>query len=78
MFNDYPDVITIAQLMEMLRIGKSSAYSLLQQNKINHVRVGRKYIIPKQSVVGFVSNFSYNDGKIINGRLNNLSQEGRN
>lgn len=76
MFNDYPDIITIEQLMTMLRIGKSSAYALLQQNKINHVRIGRKYIIPKQSVVGFVSNFSYNGGQVINDRHNH-SQEGR-
>ena len=76
MFENYPNIVTIEHLMEMLHIGKSSAYSLLQQNKINHVRVGRKYIIPKKSVVGFVSNFLYNEGQIINGR-HNLSQEGR-
>jgi excisionase family DNA binding protein len=76
MFENYPDIITIEDLMDMLHIGKSSAYSLLQQNQILHVRVGRKYIIPKQSVIGFISNFQYNDDQIINGRLN-FSQERR-
>jgi excisionase family DNA binding protein len=65
MFEKYPDIVTIQNLMEMLHIGKSSAYSLLQQNKIKHVRVGKKYVIPKQSVVGFVNDFCYNGDKII-------------
>ena len=70
-FEKYPDVITIENLMSMLNIGKSSAYSLLQENKIQYVRVGRKYIIPKKSVIGFIDNFCYNENqKSIVGWLN--------
>ena len=42
MFENYPDIITVEHLMEMLNIGKSSAYSLLKSKQIQHVRVGRK------------------------------------
>jgi len=69
MFEHYPEIISVENLMEMLHIGKSSAYSLLKENKIRHVRVGKKYIIPKNAVVGFINDFCYNDDKIINGRL---------
>ena len=69
MFNEYPDVIKINHLMEMLNIGKSSAYALLQNNQIHHVRVGKKYIIPKAAVIGFLGQTCYNDDQIINGRL---------
>lgn len=67
MFEMYPDIVTVEDLMKMLHIGKSSAYSLLQQKKISHVRVGRKYIIPKNSVVGFVNECCYNEYQMING-----------
>jgi len=69
MFDEYPDIITIENLMSMLNIGKSSVYSLLQSNRIKHVRVGRKYIIPKQSVIAFVSDLWYTGSNIIGDRL---------
>jgi excisionase family DNA binding protein len=69
MFKDYPDVVTVEQLAEMLNIGKSSAYSLLQNNQIRHVKVGKKYIIPKTAVLDFIGEMCYNSNKIINGRL---------
>jgi len=69
MFKNYPDIITVEQLAEMLNIGKSSAYELLRSNQIYHVKVGKKYIIPKTAVLDFVGEICYNNGQIINGRL---------
>ena len=77
MFEKYPDIVTVDHLTEMLHIGKSSAYSLLQNNQIRHVKVGKKYVIPKQSVVGFLNRMCYNDSQIIDGRLH-LVAEGDN
>jgi len=69
MFENYNDIITISDLMTMLNIGKSTAYSLLQSNKIQHIKIGRKYVIPKQSVIDFVAGMCYNEGKIISVKL---------
>ena len=69
MFKNYPDVVTVEQLAQMLNIGKSSAYALLQSNRIHHVKVGKKYIIPKQSVIGFLGEVCYNTTQIVDGRL---------
>lgn len=69
MFSEYPDIITVDHLTKMLKIGKSSAYSLLQNNQIRHVKVGRKYIIPKQAVLFFVGGLCYTDSQIIDGGL---------
>jgi len=55
MYENFPDVADVETMMKMLNIGKSSAYALLRQNKIRHVRVGKKYIIPKQSIIGFLN-----------------------
>ena len=76
MFTEYPDIISVENLCEMLNIGKSSAYGLLRSNAIRHVRVGTKYIIPKNAVIGFVNPVCYNDEQIIDGRLPYLITKG--
>lgn len=60
MFSEYPDIISVYDLMKMLNVCKSTAYSLLQSNQILHVRVGKKYVIPKKSVVEFIACACYN------------------
>ena len=54
MFKEYPDVVSVEQLMEMLQIGQSLAYRLLRSGAIPAKRVGRKYIIAKVNVIEFV------------------------
>lgn len=54
MFTEYPDVVTIEQLCKMLGIGKAKAYELLNKNTIKAKRIGKKFIIPKQSVIKFL------------------------
>lgn len=53
-FREYPDILTIEQLMEMLHIGRNSAYSMLKAGLIKTIKVGKKYIIPKKSVIEFI------------------------
>ena len=74
MFDKYTDIVSVDQVMSMLNIGKSTAYSLLQSGQIQHVRVGRKYIIPKQSVIDFVNCSCYNDTQITDGRLRSVEK----
>jgi len=75
MFSEYKDVVSIDDISEMLNIGKSSVYNLLQGNQIRHVKVGKKYIVPKQSVIDFVSGFCYNN-LAISSRLIQQSPKG--
>lgn len=55
MFENYPDVITVDDLQKMLHIGRNTAYKMLQDNMIKTLKIGKKYIIPKTSVMDFVS-----------------------
>ena len=41
MFRDYPDVVTVEQMSQMLGISDKTAYALLRDNKIEHFKVGR-------------------------------------
>lgn len=53
-FKNYPDVVTIDELAEMLHVGRSAAYTLVKENKIRSIRVGKKYIIPKIFVINYL------------------------
>ena len=53
-FENYPDIVTPDDIQKMLRIGRNSVYDLLKQGKIKSLRVGKKYLIPKTSVINFL------------------------
>jgi excisionase family DNA binding protein len=61
MLTNTPDILTVRQLAEILRIGRNAAYTLLKTNQIRHVRVGRKYLIPKQAVIDFFKSSCYTE-----------------
>jgi len=61
MFQKYPDIVSVDDITKMLNLGKSSVYALLQTNQLRHIKVGRKYIIPKKSVIDFATGACYNE-----------------
>lgn len=54
-FSEYSDIVTVDEVMKMLRLGKNTVYKLLKDDEIINVKVGARYVIPKQSVIEFVS-----------------------
>ncbi|MFS0723733.1 helix-turn-helix domain-containing protein [Paenibacillus sp. 1P07SE] len=55
MFQDYPDVVNVVQMCEMLGgISIKTGYKLLQANKINHFKIGRAYKIPKATIIAYL------------------------
>lgn len=54
MFNQYDDIITVYDLMEMLLIGKGAAYKLLASGEIKCFRYHRVWKIPRQSVIDYI------------------------
>jgi excisionase family DNA binding protein len=62
MFETYPDVVSISQVTEMLGLSKSMVYHLLQNNEMRHVRVGKRYVIPKTAIIDFLEKRWYNGG----------------
>lgn len=55
LYSEYPDIVTPDDLMKMLRIGRNAAYTLLHNNTISYFRVGRRYKIPKQRIIEYIS-----------------------
>ena len=54
LFNSYPDVVSVEDIQQMLRIGKNKVYDLLKNNSIKSIKVGKRYIIPKKYVIDFL------------------------
>lgn len=54
-FREYPDVVSISQLSQMLCVCEKTAYRLLKDNKIEHFKIGRTYRIPKINVIAYMT-----------------------
>ena len=54
MLRDYPDILNADELMKLLKISKKTAYKLLKENRIKHIKTGREYRIPKIYVIDYL------------------------
>jgi excisionase family DNA binding protein len=44
---DYPDVLDVEQMCELLRISTKMGYKLLRENKIKSIKIENRFRIPK-------------------------------
>ena len=54
LFKQYPDVVGISELREMLGIGRNLAYRIVQDGTVKAKKLGKDYIIAKQHVIEYV------------------------
>lgn len=54
MFDEYSDMLSVDDLMEILGIGKNAAYELLRSGELKCFRLKRCWKIPKQAVIEYV------------------------
>lgn len=57
-FTEYPDVVSITQLSQMLGISEKTAYRLLKEKQIAHFKIGRAYRIPKLNILDYMANIA--------------------
>ena len=53
-FEQLPLVLSVNQLVDVLKIGRNTAYELLRCGKIKSIRVGHQIRIPKEAVLRFL------------------------
>ena len=53
MFPEYPDIVTVRQLREMLGISRQLAYDLIADGEVQAIKIGNSFKIPKVSVITF-------------------------
>lgn len=54
MFEGYPDILTVDEAAEALRIGYNALYDLLNSGKLKAYKNGRVWRIPKESIKSYV------------------------
>lgn len=55
LLNQYPPVLCLKQLSEILAVSRNTAYELVRSEKIHSVRIGRVYRIPLEAVIDYLS-----------------------
>lgn len=51
---EYPDVLTVDEMSEALGVSTKTGYQLLRDNKIEHLKVGRAYRVPKAHLLSYL------------------------
>lgn len=51
---DYPDILTVEEMSKALGVSSKTGYQLLRENKIEHLKVGRAYKIPKAHLLSYL------------------------
>jgi excisionase family DNA binding protein len=51
-----PCVLRVEEVAALLRIGRNSAYELIRQGVLPSLRLGRRLVVPKQSLVRVLDN----------------------
>ena len=54
MFEQYPDILTVEEACEALRMGYNAVYDLLNEGKLKAYKIGRVWRIPKESLVKYI------------------------
>lgn len=54
MLDSYSDILTVSDVMKILHIGRNKAYELLRSKEIPNIKIGKKYIIPKNMLIDFL------------------------
>ena len=55
MLNEYSEILTVEDVMEILNIGKNAAYDLFRNGEIKCFRLKNRWKIPKQSVIDYIN-----------------------
>lgn len=54
MLEEYPDILTVEEACEALRVGYNAMYDLLNSGKLKGYRNGRSWRIPKIAIKEFI------------------------
>ena len=54
LFREYPDLLNVHQMCEILGTNIKSAYKILQRGEINSMIVCNKYLIPKIELFRYI------------------------
>ena len=50
----FPDVLTVEEISQALHVSTKTAYRLVRENKIQFIKIGRSYRIPKAHLLTYL------------------------
>lgn len=53
MFTEYPDIVNVADIQNMLKISRHLAYDLIGNGSIPGLKIGNAYRVPKINVIRY-------------------------
>ena len=54
MFEQYPDILTVEEVCEALRVGYNAVYELLNEGKLRAYKNGRVWRIPRDALKEYI------------------------
>ena len=51
---EYPDILTVEEMSKALGVSTKTGYKLIRENKIECIKVGRSYRIPKANLLSYM------------------------
>ena len=54
---EFPDILTVEEMSRALGVSTKTGYKLIRENKIEYLKVGRSYRIPKANLLSYVRVF---------------------
>jgi excisionase family DNA binding protein len=51
---EYPDILTVEEMSRALDVSTKTGYKLIRENKIECIKVGRSYRIPKAHLLAYM------------------------
>ena len=51
---EYPDILTVEEMSKALGVSTKTGYKLVRENKIECMKVGRSYRIPKAHLLSYM------------------------
>lgn len=55
MLNDYPDVLTVKEVQDILGVGRKQVYKLIEDGELFAVRPGKSFLISKVTLVNYLN-----------------------
>jgi excisionase family DNA binding protein len=56
-FNEYPDIMDVKEVSKLLKVSTKTVYRLLRDGKLESLKIGREFRIPKVNVMKYVKIF---------------------
>jgi excisionase family DNA binding protein len=57
--NDYPDILNVSEIQELLGIGRKQAYELVHSGEFNVTRIGTRIKVSKKILLNWIEGGNY-------------------